>query len=1563
MHSSTSSRLCLLLLLACLFPIIASAQYTVEQRAILRDQAEAAARLWERDRSEAELRAALQNLPVRILRGDGRLMELQRFVDGLPVYFITDNAVSAATMSSSRVHPGGGLGYALTGKGVTLSVWDGGKVRTTHQEFGNRVTQMDNTANQADHATHVSGTMIAAGVRPEAKGMSFEAQLLAHDWNNDLAEMTLRAADGIQVSNHSYGTVTGWISNYRGDGRWTWMGNPADNSSEDRNFGLYDSRAREWDQLVFTAPYFLPVKSAGNDRGEGPSSQPVQHWEYVSGAWKLVSTVREKDGGADGYDCVTSYGNAKNILTVGAVEDVPGGYSAPSDVRMSSFSGWGPADDGRIKPDIVANGVGLYSALKSSNSAYASYNGTSMSSPSVSGSIGLILEHQKNLHGAARLRASSIKGLILHTADEAGTAPGPDYTFGWGLMNTARAVKVMTSAAQSAPSSLLREEELRDGSSIEKQIYSPGRGPLKVTICWTDPAGTAQSGGVDPSTRVLVNDLDLRVIDAASGETLPWVLSRVNPSAAATRGDNIVDNIEQVYIPAPEEGMYTIRITHKGALSGGRQYVSIIASVGNEVALLSPPNGLTSSSVTPALMWNTAKGALSYELQVSETADFKTPVVNATGLAQAWYDTPALKKFATYYWRVRVRDQQGLSDWSDVWSFVTGGTPAQAGHALEFDGEDDRVVLQHTPELATVEQLDAITIEAWVKVQGWVNGGFALVDKHDAQNDNGWSLRLRSGGAVEFNPSSAITCAAGLPTGTWAHVAVSWSKQSGKVRTYVNGVRRCESDYTGELRATGSVPLYVGFSPSGIDMASDGQIDELRIWNAVRSEVDINAGMFTSYSGGEAGLVAQFRFDDARALNASVQPGASQATLERGPAWVVSSVPMMRPPAPVPVYPLEGSSNIPISLTAVWQPATSALRYRVQLARDPGFASPLLDARDLTVLTQAFPLLLPETDYYWRVNASNAIGTSDWSATQHFVTAVAPPEAPKLVVPRDAAVNQPLVLSVLWEAPARAQRYHVQVSTDSLFEGAFLIDREDVISPSIDVPDLGNNQKCYWRVRAINLGGSSPWSTMWRFTTIPAEPDAPLLIAPAADARGVSVNPAFTWQPAEAATSYAMQLSTDPQFASTIINASGIPFTQYAATGLERGVWHYWRVRGMNAAGAGEWSETRGFITERDAPAAVVLSAPADGSTSIPLGQELRWLTAEHADDYEVHVSEVPDFSTMVLSKSGITTTSYTPSDEFSAERRLYWRVRARNERGEGPWSAVWSFTTAAAPLRAPVLRSPADGSTAYPIQLPFVWESVSGADRYDVEIAVDTLAAASESATQSSVLRDLEEERMYHWRVRAWRGGEEGPWSARWTFATTLRLPDAVTLLAPTAGAVLASDTVQFSWTASQPQVTRYWLEHSFDAAFSGQRTIDSAIVGTAVSMRVYSQGETCYWRVRAGNSAGWGPFSAASSFQPIVLSTEAGAARMRGSFELTLHPNPTRYGVEVRCEATPLAVLRVELRDVLGRTLAVLHDGRHQGGALRLVYTAELLRAGRYYVVMHGDGRSVVRPLTVVR
>lgn len=487
------------------------------------------------------------------------------------------NADAAATTRTSDVWPGGGAGYALTGSATPtaeLALWDGGIARSTHQELTGRVTTQPWIVDS--HATHVAATMIGAGMDAQAKGMSYEASLHSYYWNNDTDEMWQAALDGLLVSNHSYGFITGWAP--IGGGQWQWFGDVDVGTSEDFRFGFYDSVTVEWDLIAFNAPNYLIVKSAGNDRDDVgvPAGTPHTHWE--NGQWVTGATdFHPPDGSPFGYDTIGSVGVAKNVLTVGAVKDIPGGYTQPSDVVQCEFSSWGPADDGRIKPDIVANGDLLWSADSQSDTSYRWRSGTSMATPNVSGSVNLLKDLYRTTHSHLP-RAATLKALVLHTADEAGGADGPDYENGWGLLNTRAAADVITAPIESG--SGIIEDLIVQGTTNTYEFTVPSTGDVRLTIVWTDPPGTPSVVVIDAVAKMLVNDLDLRIesIDDPGTVYFPWRLDRTNPLGVALRADNSVDNVERIDVSDLPAGNYVATVSHDGTITYGEQLYSLIWS-------------------------------------------------------------------------------------------------------------------------------------------------------------------------------------------------------------------------------------------------------------------------------------------------------------------------------------------------------------------------------------------------------------------------------------------------------------------------------------------------------------------------------------------------------------------------------------------------------------------------------------------------------------------------------------------------------------------------------------------------------------------------------------------------------------------------------------------------------------------------------------------------------------------------------------------------------------------------------------------------------------------------
>ncbi len=549
------------------------------------------------EKEEAERFAKKYGIPFREIDDRGRIKEIKRVLNGqYPQFYGTHNINAARTVSTDKVWNGAIEGLNLRGEEILVGVWDGGMIRTSHVEFGSRVYSLDSGFEVVGHSTHVAGTIGAAGLDPNAMGMANACYIEGYDWDNDHLEMRQAAHDGLLISNHSYGFIQGFDFNSSED-RWEWNGDIDIDTQEDFNFGFYGSDARIWDDIAYDNPFYLIVKSAGNDRSEGPEPGS-EHYVWDNG-WKESTEVRNKDGGPEGFDCIGTQGTSKNILTVGAVNDIDQGYEAPEDVVMTSYSAFGPTDDGRIKPDLVGNGSNLYSAYYNSDTDYRFLSGTSMAAPNVSGSLALLQELYFSKFNSY-MRSSTLKGLVLHTADDAGNM-GPDYKFGWGLLNTFAAAKFVSNDEK-----VILEDSIADQTVRNYQFYCTGDSGIRITICWTDPKGPSLPASLDPEDIVLINDLDIRLKKLNDSTVFePYILDPLTPNSPAQTGDNYRDNTEQIYIPEVEKGYYGLSVSHKGSILNTLQRYSLMinglysVSVAEDSTYLDENNGFLQVTDAP----------------------------------------------------------------------------------------------------------------------------------------------------------------------------------------------------------------------------------------------------------------------------------------------------------------------------------------------------------------------------------------------------------------------------------------------------------------------------------------------------------------------------------------------------------------------------------------------------------------------------------------------------------------------------------------------------------------------------------------------------------------------------------------------------------------------------------------------------------------------------------------------------------------------------------------------------------------------------------------------------
>ena len=519
--------------------------------------------------------------------------------------------------------------YAVDGRSVRIGMWDMGRV-FKHAEFSNRLEEgsEDTPSGYSNHATHVAGTLSASGIDSEAIGMAPGASLVSYTWDFDYLEMYKEAQRGLRVSNHSYGYEAGWE-------RFETEVGPAwnyDTFSDSWTFGEYVQPSYYWDSVMELNPYYLVVKAAGNEAGQGPGERGVLHYHNRDTSIPHYD-IHETDC-EDGYGCLGPAASVKNGLVVGALQS--------DGETLVDFSSRGPTLDGRIKPDLVSIGESVYSTLN--ETAYGISTGTSMATPTVAGSVALLLDLERKYYGdQPYFLASTLKAILLHTADDLGRE-GPDYQFGWGRIDIEEAIELIHRNRHTTER-VIQQPVIVDDVSME--YYSSG-GPVKVTLTWTDPVGNHPNLIRDKTKPVLVEDLDV-MIEQNGREYFPYVLDPSHRERPAETGINTRDNVEQVVVPFLPAGPFTVHISRKVA---GESMMASLVVTGSEAATATAVNrtGVLAGNEVEVYPNPVRRGHSVYvRLSLSSAEPVQIVVYDAAGReVEIVFEGPAMSTTTTY---------------------------------------------------------------------------------------------------------------------------------------------------------------------------------------------------------------------------------------------------------------------------------------------------------------------------------------------------------------------------------------------------------------------------------------------------------------------------------------------------------------------------------------------------------------------------------------------------------------------------------------------------------------------------------------------------------------------------------------------------------------------------------------------------------------------------------------------------------------------------------------------------------------------------------------------------
>ena len=505
------------------------------------------------------------------------------------------NQRSATLMRATAVGIGGESGLELSGAGVVFGIVDGGGLQANHDELTGRAYTVDvdlesdngNCEPISSHATHVGGTMISAGTaNPESRGIAHGADLLlGYSYCGDAVDTTAAAQPLIEISNHSYGLQAGWVFS---DG-WVHVGT--------RSFGKYSADARRIDQVIYDTDHIWVI-AAGNENGQGPGELGPEDPPIDC---------------AGGIDCLTGSGVAKNAIVVAGISDVfEDEETGALTIAPMDMSSRGPADDGRVKPDVAALGERVFSTTSGGTSRYTRNSGTSMASPGVAGAAGLLVERYHRSRGGATPPADFIRGLMIHSAWSLLPEGEPTPELGHGLIDVTSAARTLDAALSEASNPIVRATFGRRDRFHEYPLdaVDPLGSALVVTLAWTDPPGLANTGDVDDPTPALVADLNVEVRAPSGRVFYPWRFDVAQRNGPALRdGPNAVDTAERIVIGAADialeddldAGAWTVRVTAEGSLAAAQPYSLITSASFVDVDELDEQARVAERGVTTAL--------------------------------------------------------------------------------------------------------------------------------------------------------------------------------------------------------------------------------------------------------------------------------------------------------------------------------------------------------------------------------------------------------------------------------------------------------------------------------------------------------------------------------------------------------------------------------------------------------------------------------------------------------------------------------------------------------------------------------------------------------------------------------------------------------------------------------------------------------------------------------------------------------------------------------------------------------------------------------------------------
>jgi CSLREA domain-containing protein len=881
-------------------------------------------------------------------------------------------------------------------------------------------------------------------------------------------------------------------------------------------------------------------------------------------------------------------------------------------------------------------------------------------------------------------------------------------------------------------------------------------------------------------------------------------------------------------------------------------------------SLLQPSLALMSNDNQADFAWTSVANATSYEIQIDNNSTFSSPEAGFTGMSLS-YTAPTLAD-GVYYWRVRGLSSAGLGPWSASRNFM----------------------IDTTAPLAPAQSLPALNANLTLARPNftWLAATGANRYRIQVDNNSDFSSPIID---IESATTSYLSTIS-LPQGSYywrlksRDAALNWGN-FGTERSFKVNIQTLPANngFSTDITPAFSWAAWTGATRYQLQVSSQSNFSSTIIQFNTLTASTLSHSSLTVLGNGTY------------YWRVNIDTGSGFVLSPFYFTLTISPTPAAAPLLTSPTLGLLTNDNTPAfawaaSISTLGQPYS----YQIQIDNNSNFSSPEVDATSAS--TNYTSPVLADGLYYWRLRTLNSVSVGGiYSASRSFTIDTTAPLAPVQSLPALNATVTTARPTFTWLAAAGANRYRIQVDNDSDFSSP-IIDIESTTISYLSTLSLPQGSY-YWRLKsrdaALNWGAfGTERSFKLNIQTLPAN-----------NGFSTDTTPAFSWAAWTGATRYQLQVSSQSNFSSTVIqfntlNASTLSHS--SLTVLGNGT-YYWRVN-IDTGSGFVISPFYFTVTISPTPAAApLLTSPTLGLLTNDNTPAFAWAasvsTLGQPYSYQIQIDNNSNFSSPEVDTVTASTNYTSP---VLADGLYYWRLRTLNTFSVGGiYSASRSFTIDTTAPLAPVLSLPALNANVTTARPNFTWLAAVGANRYRIQVDNDSDFSSPiidiESATTSYLSTLSLPQGSYYWRLKSRDA------ALNWgNFGTERSFKLNIQTL-PANNAYSTDTTPAFSW-AAWTGATRYQLQVSSQSNFSSTliqfNTLNASGL-THSSLTVLGYG-TYYWRVNIDTGSGFviSPFysiitiTPAAPLAPVLSSPESAFVTNDNSPSLLWNATTTSLG-----------------------------------------------------------------------